>query len=102
MPWEGCAELGCKVDPRLRELVPRGQDAGFTQPRAHLIAHLYTLVMKRDEGNVDVDFYFLSNIFSVHAEAHHERIPTPLTQRAVPRRLIGRQGFCLRPAKLKQ
>ena len=36
-------ELGYKVGPRLRELAPpaRGsQEAGFTEPEAHLIAHL--------------------------------------------------------------
>ena len=36
-------ELGYKVGPRLREIVPCGggrQEAGFTQPRARLKAHL--------------------------------------------------------------
>ena len=36
-------EQGYNVDPRLHELVPTAkgsQEAGFTQPRVHLIAHL--------------------------------------------------------------
>ena len=47
-------ELGYKVGPRLRELAPapvaRGsQEAGFTQPRAHPIAHLCTVLYVPDE-----------------------------------------------------
>ena len=34
-------ELGFKASPRLRELaLPGMREAGFTQPKAHFIAHL--------------------------------------------------------------
>ena len=45
-------DMGYKVGLRLREfsLVARGsQEAGFTQPRVHLIAHLYCLPLKIDD-----------------------------------------------------
>ena len=41
--WSPCTEMGYKVGSRLRELllaVRGSQEAGFTQPSAHVIAHL--------------------------------------------------------------
>ena len=39
--------MGCKVFPRLCELAPCGQrkpGGGFTQPGAHLMAHLWSVL----------------------------------------------------------
>ena len=46
-------KLGYKVGPRLRELAARGsqEEAGLTQPRDYLFAHLCILMRKKMNHN---------------------------------------------------